>query len=113
MRRLAIWKETRYSSFWCPACDDVHSISLAPGGWTLEGDAERPVTQPSIRVSRIGPEIGDKTLCHCYLEGENIRFCSDSPHALAGQTVPLPYFPMDFLTAEQIADLEPVSESNG
>ena len=80
--------EDGYALFWCPACDTAHAIHLGCGGWTLEGNAVTPVTQPSILVSR-----KDTPLCHCYLEGEKIRFCADSPHTLAGQTVDLPFFP--------------------
>lgn len=87
--KLAVLQDG-YALFWCPACNEAHAISLAPGAWTNSGDAEVPVTQPSILISgRNGAK------CHCYLEGKSIRFCSDSPHALAGQTVDLPSFPHD------------------
>jgi hypothetical protein len=33
------------------------------------------------------------TLCHYFITDGQIVFCSDNPHELNGQTVPLPEFP--------------------
>lgn len=86
-KKLLVWA-SGYALFWCPACKEAHALSVAEGHWTFNGDFERPTMEPSIRVS-----MHDVTQCHCYLTDGNIRFCADSPHALAGQTVELPDFP--------------------
>lgn len=88
-KKLLVWP-SGYALFWCPACQGAHAITVnVQDGWTWNGDFERPTTEPSIRVS----SCKDVTQCHCYLTDGNIRFCADSPHALAGQTVELPVFP--------------------
>ena len=94
-------EEGGYALFLCPACKTPHAINVAPGGWTWNGDADAPVTQPSIRVSRDG-----QTLCHCYLNGTTIRFCEDSPHELAGKEVHLPEY------ADVWPDRRPVIDGN-
>jgi hypothetical protein len=59
---------------------------------------ERPTFHPSIKVNR-GPEPGPDGLaapdspdriCHSFVRDGRIEFCSDSTHAMAGQTVNLP-----------------------
>lgn len=37
-------------TFWCPGCDKAHSIRYGAGGWSWNGDAERPVFSPSVLV---------------------------------------------------------------
>lgn len=76
--------------FFCPACKELHQINavvgppVENGPWGFNGDFETPTIAPSIRV-----KYGKET-CHSFVEGGNIRFCSDSTHAMAGKTVPLP-----------------------
>lgn len=96
--------------FWCPGCDEVHGIVHGGGGWTWNGDANRPTFQPSILVSyyRISPEgmamidrgdppppgtdryPGRDEVCHSFVRVGSIQFLTDCTHKLAGQTVPLP-----------------------
>jgi len=80
----------RALAYWCPGCDDCTVIYIEGGGatWTWDGNVDAPTFSPSIRVSSNG-----KTLCHHFVRGGNIEFCTDSPHALAGKTVPLPDWP--------------------
>lgn len=72
--------------FWCPGCDEIHGISIAPGAWTWNGDAEHPTFSPSVLVTG-GAQNGR---CHSFVRDGNIQFLGDCTHALAGQTVPLP-----------------------
>ena len=95
-----------YSLFYCPACKDTHAISVAPGSWSYNGNPNLPTTEPSIRVSGKEDENGGWiTTCHCYLTDGRIRFCADSPHEFAGQTIDLPDFPQGILTSKQLEDV--------
>lgn len=97
---------------WCPGCDHAHAIGVGPGGWVWDGNAEAPTFSPSVLVRSghfAGPNGGcwckwneehpdDPTsfacgVCHSFVRGGRIEFLSDSTHALAGQTVPLPPWP--------------------
>jgi hypothetical protein len=83
---------------WCPGCDCAHGIWIeqpnpATGArWTWNGDAEKPTVSPSILCFTEADGVR-RTLCHYFIRNGNIEFCADSPHALKGQTVPLPPFP--------------------
>lgn len=102
--------------FWCPGCEEAHSISIADGrgGWTVElSDPEYPTFSPSVLVrsghhakdeapgncwcdfeDRDGRAPGFKCFrCHSFVRAGRIEFLSDCSHALAGQTVDLPPFP--------------------
>lgn len=83
--------ENGHTMFWCPGCDGPHALSVAPGRWTWNGDADRPTFSPSVRVF---DHTG--TLCHSFITDGQIAFLSDCKHALAGQTVPLPPWPKEF-----------------
>jgi hypothetical protein len=74
---------------WCPGCEQAHVIDVEKPNhcnaiWSWDGNAESPTFAPSINY------VG---ACHYFIQQGNIQFCSDSQHALAGQTVPLPDFP--------------------
>jgi hypothetical protein len=74
---------------WCPGCKSRHLINVEKPNecgakWTWDGNAEAPTFSPSIHI------VGQ---CHYLIRAGMIQFCSDSKHALAGQTVPLPDFP--------------------
>lgn len=97
--------------FWCPGCEEMHVISVAPGGWTFNGDYDRPTFSPSVLVSgrratkrgkqqwrewcdagaqKPAPELESEDMrCHTFVRDGRIEFLSDCLHALAGQTVPL------------------------
>lgn len=86
--------------FWCPGCDGAHMIRTAsaerPGGWSFNGDAEKPTFSPSILVTYNGSDAGvddaPPARCHSFVTDGRIQFLGDCTHALAGQTVDLPEF---------------------
>jgi hypothetical protein len=92
-------------AFWCPGCDGAHAVNVfepAHPRWTYSGDPETPTFGPSIRVTYNGPDAGQvresghrapPACCHFFVRNGMMEFCSDSTHALAGKTVPLPDFP--------------------
>jgi hypothetical protein len=57
--------------------------------------------QPDVSDVRAEPALfhtidgRDVTICHLFVKLGRIEFCGDSPHKLAGQTVPLQPFPGD------------------
>ena len=95
----------------CPGCDDSH---LLPVGWQFNGNVDCPTFSPSflhqgVQTKRL-PDGGFEFLrdaagnpipdcCHYILTDGILNFCSDSVHALAGQSVPLPDLP-DYLKDE-------------
>lgn len=97
--------------FWCPACDDVHAITVdAPNAWTWNGDLERPTFDPSVLVhphktlidsslegdALTAPEnVTTTPRCHSYVRDGRIEYLNDSTHKLAGQTVDLAPWPYD------------------
>src|ERR1700677_3085511 len=89
---------------WCPGCDQPHGIRIEGGPpiWSFNGDYENPHFNPSIRCftthttdddDKPLPSPVQETLCHYHIHHGKIEFCSDSPHALSGQTVALPDWP--------------------
>jgi len=94
-------------NFWCPGCDDVHTIRHGDEqSWTWNGDLERPTFSPSIKVGGVQwdrtssfhksahlVEPGQPTCCHSFVADGRIQFLGDCTHQLAGQTVDLPEWP--------------------
>lgn len=55
------------------------------GGWTWNGDTEKPTISPSILTRN-----HDETFrCHSWINNGQARFLADSTHDLAGKTVEL------------------------
>ena len=57
--------------FWCPGCDECHSIPVNHGGqagqkWGFNGDYDRPTITPSILVNVGGFNPG-QPICHSFL----------------------------------------------
>lgn len=97
-------------SFWCPGCNEAHTIVHGGGGWKWNGNAEQPTFEPSVLVKyyRASPEglammermeplppgmeryPGKHMVCHSFVRDGRIQFLGDCTHQLAGQTVPLP-----------------------
>lgn len=99
-------------TFVCPGCNSEHEISIAEGGWTFNGDFEKPTFSPSVLLTSghhfptwkegqpcwctFNAEHPDDSApfecvrCHSFVTDGRIQFLSDSTHALAGQTVDLP-----------------------
>lgn len=85
---------------WCPGCDELHAIAVdAPNSngarWSFNGNLEKPTFGPSINIRIYGGERGTQPteVCHYFLIDGQLQFCSDTTHALSGQTVPLPPLP--------------------
>lgn len=97
-------------SYMC-ACGDHHNVTK---GWQFNGNMERPTFAPSVLV-RTGHYVGGKPavgcwcdyearlgepapfncyLCHSFVRDGMIQFLSDCTHPLAGQTVPMPDWPV-------------------
>jgi hypothetical protein len=85
-------------SFWCHGCQGAHSVKTSVGGWKFNGDYDRPVIYPSIRVydpvrkdKTTGQVIApEKTLCHSFVgnmgaqPGEIIFLGDSQAHVLRG-----------------------------
>lgn len=87
-------------SFWCPGCKRPHVYQVPR--WDFNGDLDRPTFSPSLLVFTpewTDPETGEKhareTQCHLFLTDGQLSFCGNSPHELAGKTVPLPEWPSE------------------
>lgn len=102
-------------AFWCPGCDEAHTVKVVDGAWDWNNDPEKPTFNPSILLTggHYNPnwKQGDGCWCtynqehpgeessfhckrcHSYVRDGNIIFLTDCTHALVGQTVPLPPFP--------------------
>lgn len=76
---------------WCPGCQMAHRL---PSGWTFNNDFEKPTFVPSFRH---GWGRDEGKVCHYNLVDGVLQFCTDSTHAMAGQNVPLPDLPLDFV----------------
>lgn len=100
-------------SFWCPGCDVAHVVWTGDGPgprWDYNGNPEAPTFSPSIKLTghtwtppvttenmdewRRAPwkQTQVEKICHSLVRDGRIEFCSDSTHALVGQTVDLPDF---------------------
>lgn len=88
---------------WCPACEEVHVFKIAGVGssWTFDGNYDAPTLHPSMLISsnwdgksmQRFPNGEVRTLCHYFLQGGKLVYCSDSPHKLSGQSTDLPDWP--------------------
>ncbi len=66
----------------CPGCRQHHGVNAAR--WNWNGDLEAPTLSPSVKHT-----YPDGTVCHYFIRGGLIEYCSDSAHSLAGRTVPM------------------------
>lgn len=99
-------------AFWCPACSEPHIISDGAGGWTWNGNAEKPTFSPSVKVTgyeisaegyamiernekpQSGKYPGHDVCCHSHVDDGNIIFCADCTHEHAGKSMPLADWPL-------------------
>ncbi len=93
-------------AFWCPGCDCAHMVQTGSGPgprWGYNGNPERPTFTPSVLVTYNGPDAGKvddegrrapPAVCHTFVTNGAIQFLGDCTHALAGQTVDLPAWPL-------------------
>lgn len=93
--------------FWCPGCEDVHSITArSPDGWEWNEDLERPTFNPSVKVGGVqwppdspfhkpthAVAAGKPIVCHSFVRDGRIKYLGDCTHSLARQTVDLPPWP--------------------
>lgn len=95
-------------TWWCPGCDSSHHIKVGEGAgprWGWNGSAEKPTFTPSVLVTwgsyadpnwkpepDDGPDVSGR--CHSFVVDGQMQFLSDCTHALAGQTVPIPPWPI-------------------
>lgn len=82
-------KGGRLLVYWCPGCDGAHAVPLdnrnAQGAlWRWDGRIDAPTLAPSVHVGK-----GGEFECHHFVTEGQIQYCTDSYHALAGQTVPM------------------------
>ncbi len=78
--------------------------------WTFDGNLDKPTFNPSVKITgkkivvdKDGEWTGEwvrdangnaiDDCCHYFLHAGQLNFCNDSPHSLAGQSVPLPELP--------------------
>lgn len=102
-------------AFFCPGCQEVHAVTVAPASptWGFNGNYEAPTFTPSVKVTSghyIDGHKGDScwctynrdhpdkpapfkcSVCHSFVRDGKIQFLGDCTHALAGQTIPLEPF---------------------
>lgn len=92
-------------TFWCPACEAVHSIRVSgQGAWGWNGDRDKPTFTPSVLVTwPAHPDAAEEfkewrteRRCHSFVKDGRIQFLTDCTHAMAGQTVDLPPLPAPY-----------------
>ena len=85
---------------WCPGCGHGHTYHTP--AWSYNGQADQPSFTPSMRIfvpagaDDDGDTWSEETVCHYFVTDGQIMYCSDSPHKLSGQSVPLPPIPEDY-----------------
>ena len=122
------WLQGGYGH-WCPGCKGGHEINVdrpnsSGAKWTFNGDLLRPTFSPSVNIRLrptfspsvnirwgryadpkfVSPENHDPSgVCHYFIRDGRIQFCSDSTHALSGQTVDLPEIPHgSYVTSQRL-----------
>lgn len=97
-----------YVYFMCPGCKDYHAIKTGAGGWSFNGDGDKPTFTPSVLVSvqTWHPPVTNENMavwdiepweqhlviqtCHSFVADGRIQFLSDCSHDLKDTTVDLP-----------------------
>ena len=73
--------------FWCPGCNERHSYATKGDvTWDFNGNVNSPTFTPSL--------LYPDGRCHLYLTDGVIHFLQDCSHPLAGQSIPLPDYPL-------------------
>lgn len=83
--------------FWCPGCDKVHAYHVGgQRGWQFNENPDQPSFSPSLLVFEYLRDDGTvyQPRCHLFMTNGMLQYCSDSAHKLAGQTVPVPDWPI-------------------
>lgn len=71
----------------CPACGFPHCFDTR---WAFNGDHEKPTFSPSMLVETPNDKDPAQRRCHSFLTDGVWRYCTDSTHSLAGQSVAVP-----------------------
>jgi hypothetical protein len=87
MKITTMSRDEHKHAFFCPGCGFAHWFKTDGGGWTWNGDRERPTISPSVLA------WADAFRCHSFVTDGRIRFLNDCTHNMKGQTVELPEFP--------------------
>ena len=103
---MKLRKESYGYAHWCPACEETHII---PNGHKFDGNMEVPTFSPSIKHSgkqtvkvdgkwTVAWMLGSDGraidyVCHYSLIAGQLGYYSDSTHASAGKSIPLPELP--------------------
>lgn len=93
------WLDGHVYYHYCPGCNTIHGIwteQTSGPNWTFNGNMEKPTFTPSVRC--MGGQ--NQTTCHYFVTDGIQKFCPDSPHALAGQEIPLYPLP-DWVVKEE------------
>lgn len=86
-----------YYSHWCTACRHCHTYQIGGGRtWAFDGNVDNPTFAPSMLEFVTRKDGSRQTLCHYFLTAGVLKYCGDSPHALAGKDVPLEDIPPDY-----------------
>lgn len=86
-------KKVDYFIFNCPGCGHEHTVPIEGTGndWTMTGTEENPTLEPSVlnyNFKNLPDGKQEKSnICHLFIRNGKIEYCSDSQHALGGQTV--------------------------
>ena len=69
---------------YCLGCEQSHLIPL---NWQFNGDLEKPTFTPSLLIHYHNGRKNIDYTCHSFITDGKWKYCSDSTHELAGQTV--------------------------
>ncbi len=104
--RSVKWGNGLAVSFWCPGCDSAHIVNVERGAgeggpcWGYNSNPEAPTFSPSILVTYNGTDAGidgaPPSICHSFVNDGKIQFLDDCTHPLAGKTVPIPEWPINY-----------------
>lgn len=88
--------------WYCPACEEMQPL---PDSWTFDGNLELPTFSPSFKHEWDQGPLDPRRkpghyICHYIVTNGQVAYCSDSTHALAGQTIPMPDLPPEYRDKE-------------
>lgn len=107
---LSLRKNNAGFHHWCDGCKELHILPMY-GGWTFNGNLDKPTFSPSFKHEGLRIETDEKTgkwtgewlkddqgkpipyICHYVLTNGILNYCSDSTHEMAGKSVSLPPLP--------------------
>lgn len=113
--KLRLSNTSKRAAFFCPGCEEYHTIGCNDGVWTFNNDLFKPTFNPSLLIKSghyansfdgkncwctyykehkytENEHIFKCTICHSFIREGKIQFLNDCTHKLKGQTVDLPEF---------------------